>query len=89
MSKKYELTDDTIEHDGRTLYRIRALVDIPAIGVSAGDLGGYVESEKNLSHTGDCWVHGNARVRGNAFVNDNGFVGSNMIVNQVIYGEVQ
>ena len=64
MIKKYELTDETIECDGRTLYRIRALVPILSAGVSAGDLGGYVEMEKNLSHAGDCWVCGNAEVYG-------------------------
>ena len=47
--KKYELLqDDTIQHFGRTLYRIRALVAIGAL-VSPGDLGGYIEKEENLS----------------------------------------
>ncbi len=77
MIKKYELTDETIQHDGRTLYRIRALVRILSAGVSAGDLGGYVEMEKNLSHAGDCWVGGNARVYGAARVYGDAWVHAN------------
>ena len=42
------------------LYRIRALKDFG--DVKAGDIGGYIESESNLSHDGDCWVYGNAKV---------------------------
>lgn len=42
----------------RTVYRIQALRDFG--DVKAGELGGYVESEDNLSHSGTCWVYGNA-----------------------------
>ena len=61
---KYEFTDETA--DG--LRRIRALRDIPHHGVSAGDLGGFIRSERNLSHFGDAWVGDNARVSGDATV---------------------
>lgn len=60
--KKYELTD--IKHPTLELHRIRALIDIPSIGVKAGDLGGYVEGEHNLSQDGDCWIFDDARVTG-------------------------
>lgn len=63
---KYGLTNETIIVSGITLHRIRALKDFGA--VKAGDLGGFVESEDNLSHDGDCWVAGNARVSGTAHV---------------------
>lgn len=33
----------------RELFRIQALVDIPAHGVKAGDMGGYMERERCLS----------------------------------------
>ena len=61
--KKYELTDirDCKLWDV-SLRRIRALRDIPRYHVKAGDLGGWVGPEKNLSQEGDCWVGGNARV---------------------------
>ncbi len=60
--------------DKRALYRIQALVDIPAHGVKAGDLGGYVERERSLSHDGDSWVGGDARVFSQARVRDNALV---------------
>ena len=66
-----------------TLHRIKALIDIPGRGVKAGDLGGYIQSEDNLSQNGDCWVDGNGsvfdngRVTGNGKVTDNGWVDGN------------
>jgi len=61
MSKKYELTGETKTLPcGTVLHRIRALRDFGS--VKAGDLGGWIESELNLSHEGDCWVSGNAKV---------------------------
>lgn len=64
--KKYELTNETINIYGRTLYRIRALRDFGF--VNASDLGGFVEKEENLSHYGNAWVYDNALVYGNAWV---------------------
>ena len=64
--KKYELTSETKNVFGHILYRIKALSSFGC--VSAGDLGGFLESEKNLSQNGDAWVYGNARVYGNAEV---------------------
>lgn len=53
MSKKYELVKSSkIILKNVILYRIKALRDIPNI-VKAGELGGYIESEKNLSHDGN------------------------------------
>jgi hypothetical protein len=66
VTPKYELTNETIEVDGHTLHRIRALRDFSFI--QAGDLGGYIESEHNLSHKGWCWVHDSAVVFGSARV---------------------
>ena len=72
MTKKYEFTGEVKIEFGVKLHRIRALVAIAAIGVAAGDLGGWIESEKNLSQvSGDAWVYGNARVYGNAQVYGN------------------
>ena len=67
--KKYELTNETKTLAGGTvLHRIRALRDIPRFGVKAGELGGFVEEENNLSQDGDAWVSGDAWVYGNACV---------------------
>lgn len=73
--KKYELTDETIEVYGTALHRIKALKDFG--NVKKGELGGYVESEHNLSQEGDCWVYGNARVYSNARVYGNAEVFGN------------
>ena len=50
MNLKYELLD---EGSDTGLYRIRALRDIPTVGVLAGALGGYVASGANLNQEGD------------------------------------
>lgn len=54
MTRKYEITD--LQHPNIVgLRRIRALVDI-SDKVRAGDLGGYVQGEQNLSQEGSCWI---------------------------------
>ena len=65
IEKKYEL----IPSDKQGLYRIKALKDFG--NVKNGDIGGYVEGEKNLSQYGDCWIYDNAKVYDNAEVSDN------------------
>lgn len=64
---KYEITD--IAHtQSPFLHRIRALQDIGE-KVKAGDLGGFVESESNLSTDEDTsWIFDDAIAAGNAFV---------------------
>ena len=89
--KYYEfVTGDTIEiAPGRTLKRIRAVAEIAALGVAAGQLGGYIEHEKNLF--GDAWVYGNARVYDSARVSGNALVFGNARVygNAWVYGSAQ
>ena len=74
MNKKYELTDETKEIGGITLHRIRALRDIPRYGVKSGYLGGWIETESNLSQDDDAWVSDDARVYGDAWVYGNAWV---------------
>ncbi|MBR3577124.1 MAG: hypothetical protein IKL42_06970, partial [Clostridia bacterium] len=69
--KKYELMEEQKQHN-RTVYRIKALVDFS--DVKAGEIGGYVCGEKNLSHEGDAWVCGDAFILDNAVVKDNAVV---------------
>ena len=73
---KYELTAESKVHMGVTLRRVRALKDVRN-GVRVGDLGGWVESEKNLTQDGAAWVSGNAIVSGNARVSGNAIVSGN------------
>lgn len=73
MEKKYQLVMDDVftigeGSHGRTLYRIQALEDFG--DVKTGDLGGFIESENNLSHESVCWVYDNALVFGDASVLD-------------------
>ena len=92
MSKKYKLTNETMTLAGGTvLHRIRALRDIPRFGVKAGELGGFVEEENNLSQDGDAWVSGKARVSGNANVSDDAWVFGNAEVsgNAWVYGDAE
>ena len=65
-TKKYELTDSAIEFNGFTLYRIKALKDFS--NVKAGDLGGWIEKENNLSQMDNAWIGGDAKVYGSAKV---------------------
>lgn len=69
MKKKYKLTNETIGFFESKLFRIEALIDFG--DVKAGDKGGFVESEKNLSQFGTAWVFDNAYVYGNAVVAGN------------------
>ena len=75
-NKKFKLTLETKIIFGRKLYRIEALVSIERWGIKKGDLGGWVESEKNLDVSGDAWVSGDAQVSGDARVSGNAQVSS-------------
>jgi len=78
MNRKYELTDETKEVFGKTLHRIRAL---KAFGdVEAGELGGWIEREENLSQEGLCWVSDDGQVYGNGRVSGDAKVCGDMVI---------
>ena len=96
--KKFEFTGETkILFDGTILHRIKALVEfnLGYFIVKAGDLGGWIEKEENLSQDGNAWVYcnamvyGNARVYCNAIVYGNAWVYGNAMVggNAEVYGD--
>ena len=62
--RKYKMTSNVKELLGHKLFQIKALKDFG--DVKAGDLGGYIEKEENLSHDGNAWVYRGAQVFGNA-----------------------
>ena len=72
MTKKYELIENDSTTMGgfsktgnpNTVFRIKALKDFS--NVKKGDLGGYIESEMNLSHEGNCWVYDDSKLFENA-----------------------
>lgn len=72
---KYKLTEETKEWCGRTLHRIEAVVSFG--NVTAGEEGGWIEKEENLSQEGLCWVYNDAWVSGNARVCDDAWVSGN------------
>ena len=80
---KYLLTD---EINNLGLRRVIAMRDIPYHYVKINDLGGWVESEKNLSQEGDCWIDDNAmvfenaRVEGDAVVYENAYIHGNTVI---------
>jgi hypothetical protein len=76
--KHFKLTSETKVCFGITLYRIEATQDIPRLGIMAGDKGGWVEKETNVS--GNAWVSGNAQVSGDAQVSGNAQVDSSSAI---------
>ena len=77
LQKKYILTNEKITIGNHTLSRIKAIrqFDRDIFGlVLEGTLGGFVETEDNLSHSGTCWISHNAKVYENARISDNAFV---------------
>ena len=103
-SLKYEFTEKFYPLKSKVkLHQIRALKDIPLHGVKKGDLGGFVESEANLSQTGQSWVgdkakvydqgyvFGRAHIRGLARVYENAKVHGNVQLseNVLVYGNAE
>ena len=78
--KKYELTSETKVIDGVELHRIKALKSFG--NIKEGELGGWIESKKNLSQDGGSWVYDNATVRGNAKVCDNAMIFRNATISE-------
>lgn len=71
FKQKYDFTGEKkINDSGVVLSRIKAITSFG--DVKEGDLGGWIESEENLSHDGEAWIYdeaaayGNSDVRGNA-----------------------
>ena len=88
-NKKYILTDETIEYHGHKLYRIKAIKSFN--GIRKGSLGGWVESEDNLSQEDDCWILHEAKVFRKAKVSENAKVKDNACIygNACVRGSVK
>lgn len=90
QSRKYEFTGEQMEYEGAfgtiTLNRIRALRDIEGDieqgipEIKAGELGGWIEEERNLSHEGKSWVADEAKVFEVSYVLDNARVEDEAVV---------
>ncbi|MGL4523755.1 MAG: hypothetical protein ACRCWQ_14505 [Bacilli bacterium] len=81
--KKYKL----LERESNGLCRIQALRDFG--NVKAGDIGGFVEDESNLSHHGNCWIYDNAMARGESVVADNAKMRDHSVArgNALVHGD--
>lgn len=83
VKKKYKLDkEDTVIWYSHRLYRIIAIKDFG--NVSKGDKGGYVESEKNLSHFGKSWIYDEAKACGEASIEADAHIHDDVIV----YGSI-
>ncbi len=87
MGNKYAFTDETIEFEGHTLHRIKALKTFSNYShrVEKGVHGGFIEKEENLSQDGDCWVYGDAMVINDAKV----YSSAKVFDNAKVYGNVK
>lgn len=86
--KKYHFTGEKMEVDGRVLSRIRASKPFFRGNggvVIAGELGGWIENERNLSHVGGAWVADDAKVYGLAAVDDQAVVQGSATVRDQAY----
>lgn len=87
---KYKLLEENIILNNIKLYRIQALRNFN--DVKKGDLGGYVQSEDNLSQKGNAWIYneakaygysevfGNAKLKGSVKISGNTMLFDNDIV---------
>ena len=84
QGKKYIL-----HHKDGNLWRIKACKDFN--DVKKGDFGGLIQSERNLSHEGNCWVYDSAQVYDYAQVYDNAKVYERALVcyNAQVYDNAQ
>jgi NDP-sugar pyrophosphorylase family protein len=81
--KKFELSDVTITVGNVTLYCVKALRSWRTehgTEINKGDLGGFVQSEDNLSQLGTCWIADEAQALGKSRIKDDALVCKNAII---------
>jgi carbonic anhydrase/acetyltransferase-like protein (isoleucine patch superfamily) len=69
---KYVFTGDEKVYRNHVLHRIQAIEDFGTI--KEGEIGGWIESEENLSRKDTCWVADDAMVFGNACIHHYAYV---------------
>ncbi len=86
-NKKYKIRKDLKNEHG--YYRIQAVKDFG--DVKKGELGGHIESYRNLSQDGNCWVYPTGYVSGNAKVLDDAkiIIDSDISGNSIIKGSAE
>ena len=89
---KYKITDIEMSWHDHILHRIESLKDFTLINgkeIRKGDLGGWVESENNLSQEGLCWIYDECKMYENARRSGNsiGYGNSLQFGNSQQYGD--
>jgi hypothetical protein len=79
MVEKYTLTDNTVVVNERILHQIRRISD--------GALGGFVETEANLSQQGTCFLFDQGHAYGNGTIKDDAQVYGDVYDNGVACGK--
>jgi carbonic anhydrase/acetyltransferase-like protein (isoleucine patch superfamily) len=82
IDKKYKLGEAKL-FTGRIFFRIIALKEFS--DVSIGDIGGWIQTENNLSHYDNAWVYNEAHVSDNATILGN----AKILDNARIYGNAK
>ena len=87
--RKYGFTGLTKIFNRHILHQIIALKDFG--DVKRGDIGGWIESEDNLTQAGNAWVSGDAWVYGNALIYGDARVFGDATVceNALVYGNAR
>lgn len=88
INNKYRMIESKRLDSGEFVYRIQAISKFRD-DVEVGDYGGWIQSEKNLSPDGSCWVADDAMVINGAMVTDHATVSKNarVEVNAIVSGE--
>ena len=86
MNKKFYLGHTITIGSSKVLHQIIAAKDIKCSKgiIKRGDLGGYIEKEKNLSQEGNCWIYPDARIYDNVNV-----CGNAVIDSSCVYGDAR
>ncbi|WP_025731562.1 hypothetical protein [Heyndrickxia ginsengihumi] len=85
------LRSDRKKYEKHWVYRIQALKGFG--DVKAGELGGYIESDRNLSHNNNSWVYdnavvfGNSKVKGNSVIKDYAVIKNSHVSNTTVKGK--
>lgn len=88
IAEKFELSTDSKEVNGKQVYRIVSLINIPRYDVKVGTIGGFVETLENLSNYHDCWIADDAVVMEeacvtmDAYISGEAFVGGKSVIKE-------
>lgn len=80
--KKYKFTGEYRSCDGSSVHQIVALRNIiidDVLVATKGEIGGWVENEKNLSQTDDSWIYADSTVRGDSVISGKTIVSKSYI----------